>query len=99
MSLSSYRDFEKGETAVVSYNLQKVADLFEISTEELVLGYRPAQLSGPALEDVRKDYTSRISVLEKRIEDLEKLVSSHAETIRTKDEIISMLRKKLGEVE
>lgn len=99
MSLSSYRDFEKGETAVVNYNLQKVADLFEISTEELVLGYRPAQLSGPALEDVRKDYTSRISVLEKRIEDLEKLVSSHAETIRTKDEIISMLRKKLGEVE
>ena len=50
-------------------------------------------------QDVRKDYTSRISVLEKRIEDLEKLVSSHAETIRTKDEIISMLRKKLGEVE
>lgn len=99
MSLTSYRDLEKGDTAVMNSNLQRVADLLETTTEELVLGYRPMQMNGPALEDVRKEYGNRISVLEKRIEDLERLVSSHEETIRTKNEIISMLRKKLGEVE
>ena len=56
-------------------------------------------MNGPALEDIRKEYGGRIEVLEKRITDLERLVSSHEETIRTKNEIISMLRKKLGEVE
>lgn len=99
MSLSSYRDLEKGETSVLNSNLQKVADLLETTAEELVLGYRPIQMNGPALEDIRKEYGGRIEVLEKRITDLERLVSSHEETIRTKNEIISMLRKKLGEVE
>lgn len=99
MSLSSYRDLEKGETSVLNSNLQKVADLLETTAEELVLGYRPIQMNGPALEDIRKEYGGRIEVLEKRIADLERLVSSHEETIRTKNEIISMLRKKLGEVE
>lgn len=99
MSLSSYRDLEKGETSVLNSNLQKVADLLETTAEELVLGYRPIQMNGPALEDIRKEYGVRIEVLEKRIADLERLVSSHEETIRTKNEIISMLRKKLGEVE
>ena len=99
LALSSYRDFEKGKTAVMSATLQKVADLLDTSAEELVLGYRPVQMGGPALEDVQKEYGSRISILEKKIKDLERLISSHEETIRTKNEIILMLKKKLGEVE
>ena len=99
MALSSSRDFEKGKTAVMSATLQKVADLLDTSAEELVLGYRPVQMGGPALEDVQKEYGSRISILEKKIKDLERLISSHEETIRTKNEIILMLKKKLGEVE
>lgn len=99
MSLTSYRDLERGETAVVNTNLIKVAGLLDTTTEELVLGYRPVQMQGPELEDVRQEYSSQITTLQKRVEDLERLVSSLEETVSTKNEIISMLRKKLGEVE
>lgn len=95
MSLTAYRDLEKGDTSIVNANLQKIAMLLDTTTEELVLGYRPVQMEGPGLEDIRDEYIGRVSVLEKRIADLEKLVSSLEETISTKNEIITMLKKSL----
>lgn len=95
MSLSSYKDFEKGETSIVNSNLAKIAALLETTSEELVLGYRPVQMEGPGVEDVRAEYTSKVSILEKRIADLEKVVAYLEETIETKNEIISMLKKSL----
>jgi transcriptional regulator with XRE-family HTH domain len=97
ISLTAYRDLEKGETSIVNSNLIKVAELLDTSSEELVLGYRPVQMEGPGLEDVREEYLERMSVLEKRITDLEKLIGSLEETISTKNEIITMLKKSLGE--
>lgn len=97
ISLTAYRDLEKGETSIVNANLLKVAELLNTSSEELVLGYRPMQMEGPGLEDVREEYIERMSVLEKRISDLEKLIGSLEETISTKNEIITMLKKTLGE--
>ena len=97
MSLTAYRDLEKGETSIVNSNLQKIANLLGTTTEELVLGYRPVQMDGPRLEDIKEEYLGKVSVLEKRITDLEKLVSSLEETIATKNEIITMLKKSLGE--
>ena len=97
ISLTAYRDLEKGETSIVNANLLKVAELLDTSSEELVLGYRPIQMEGPGLEDVREEYLERMSVLEKRIIDLEKLIGSLEETITTKNEIITMLKKSLGE--
>ena len=97
ISLTAYRDLEKGETSIVNANLLKVAELLNTSSEELVLGYRPMQMEGPGLEDVREEYIERMSVLEKRISDLEKLIGSLEETISTKNEIITMLKKNLGE--
>ena len=95
MSLTAYRDLEKGETSIVNTNLQKIANLLDTSTEELVLGYRPVQMEGPGLKDIRDEYIERVSVLEKRITDLEKLANSLEETISTKNEIITMLKKSL----
>lgn len=97
ISLTAYRDLEKGETSIVNANLLKVAMLLDTTTEELVLGYRPVQMDGPGLEDVREEYIGRMTVLEKRIADLEKLIGSLEETISTKNEIITMLKKSLGE--
>ena len=99
ISVTAYRDFEKGGTSIVNGNVMKLADLLETSTEELVLGYRPSQIEGEVLEDVRKEYGVRISSLDRRVADLEKLVDTLEETIRTKNEIIKMLKKRLGEVE
>ena len=95
MSLTAYRDLEKGETSIVNTNLRKVARLLDTTTEELVLGYRPIQMDGPGLEDIKEEYTGRISALEKRIADLERLVRTLEETVATKNEIITMLKNSL----
>ncbi len=95
ISLTAYRDLEKGETNIINSNILKIADLLETSTEEIVLGYRPTQREGRQIEDVQAEYGGRMAVMERRISDLEKLVESLDETIRTKNEIITMLKKSL----
>ena len=99
ISLTAYRDLEKGGTAVVHGKVIKMAELLETSTEEIVLGYRPSQLENRTLEDVRAQYGSQICILEQRIIDLEKLVFSLEGQVASKDEIIKMLKKRLDEVE
>lgn len=99
ISLTAYRDLERGSTNIMNANIIRIAELLEISVEELILGYMPVQAKGIQVEDVRAEYGGQITVMERRISDLEKLVSSLEETIITKNEIISMLKKKLGEVE
>ena len=97
ISITAYRDFEKGSTSILNSNLHKVASLLDAPTEEIVLGYRPSQIEGAGLREVQAEYSGRIEVLEKRIQDLENLVKSHEEIIISKNEIISMLKKRLGE--
>ena len=99
MSVTAYRDFEKGSTAIVNGTVIKLADILETSTEELVLGYRPAQAEGRNLEEMHKEYSGKIQVLDTRISDLENMVETLRETISSKNEIIKMLKKRLGEVE
>ena len=93
ISLTAYRDLEKGNTAIVNSNVIRLAELLDTTTEELVLGYRPVQAPGKLLEDVRTEYGGKIEAMERRIADLEKLVRSLEETIATKNEIIAMLKK------
>jgi len=95
ISLTAYRDLEKGSTSIINANVMKIADILEISTEELILGYRPVQAPGRLIEDVHAEYGSRISGMQRRISDLEKLVESLEETVKSKNEIILMLRKSL----
>ena len=95
ISLTAYRDFEKGNTSILNSNLIKIAALLETPPEEIVLGYRPSQAEGNSLREIQEEYTGKITILEKRISDLEKLVQSQEETIRSKNEIISMLKKRL----
>ena len=64
-----------------------------------MLGYRPSQLESGTLEDVRAQYGNQICTLEQRVGDLEKLVRSLEGQVASKDEIIKMLKKRLGEVE
>lgn len=97
ISLTAYRDLEKGSTSVMNGNVMKIAELLETSTEELILGYRPSQMEGFVLDDIKQEYGVRITSLEQRIGDLEKLLSSQEENIKSKNEIISMLKKRLGE--
>ncbi len=97
ISLTAYRDMETGKTAIINPNIPTLADIFDITTEELLLGYRPSGTHGTILEDVRQEYGGQITIMERRITDLENLVHSQEETIRSKNEIIAMLKKSLGE--
>ena len=93
ISLTAYRDIERGKTAILNTHVEELAEHLEISPEEIVLGYRPVQIPGKALNEVQEEHRLQISTLEKRIEDLEKLVKSLEENIQSKNEIISMLKK------
>ncbi len=97
ISLTAYRDLEKGRTNIVNDNLGKIAELLETSTEEIVLGYRPVQASGMQVEDVQAEYGERIATLQRRVADLEELVRTLKENVETKNEIIKMLKKSLDE--
>ena len=97
ISLTAYRDFEKGSTSILNGNLHKIASLLNTPEEEIVLGYRPAQVEGANLQDVQAEYSEKIGLLERRIRDLEKLAASQEEVISSKNEIITMLRKRLDE--
>lgn len=103
ISLTAYRDLERGGTAIMNGNLSRLAEEFKTSPEELVLGYQPSRQASKTLEEAKIQYNSRVSLLEKQILDLEKLVRSLEETIASKNEIIEnnkeiiiMLRKELG---
>jgi transcriptional regulator with XRE-family HTH domain len=103
ISLTAYRDLERGNTSIMNGNLSRLAEEFETSPEELVLGYKPSQHAAKALEDVTGQYKSKVSLLEKQVKDLEKLVRTLEETIASKNEIIennkeiiTMLKKELG---
>ena len=97
ISITAYRDIEKGNTSILNGNLIKIASLLETPAEELVLGYRPSQIENATLQEVQAEYSGRVDTLERRIKDLEKLVASNEEIIRSKNEIIYMLKKRLGE--
>lgn len=93
ISLTAYRDLERGGTNMMNTNIFRLAELLNTSTEEIVLGYRPEQMSARRLEDVKAEYSGRISDLEREVEYLRKLVKSLEETIATKNQIIEMLQK------
>ena len=93
ISITAYRDLERGSTSIMNGHFLRMAELFDTSTEELVLGYRPAQLPGKKLEEMQAEYAVRIENLEKENEYLRKLVKSLEETIATKTQIIEMLQK------
>ena len=97
ISLTAYRDFEKGNTLILHGNLPKIASCLDTPTEEIVLGYRPAQIEGTGLKEIQAEYTGKINILERRIADLEKLVKAQEESIASKNEIIAMLKKRLDE--
>ena len=107
MSLSSYREFEKGGTPILNGNLLKMASFLETPTEELVLGYQPKLAGGTdIIKNLKKEYSDKEGILVGRISDLENLISAKNQTIADKDdiiasknEIISMLKRMLAEKE
>ena len=95
ISLTAYRDLEKGSTSMFNSNIPKIAEITGTTIEELILGF-DYETSDGLLEDVQTEYGNRVQNLQTRIDDLEKLVDSLYETIEGKNEIIGMLKKIIG---
>ena len=93
ISVTAYRDLERGNTSIMNAHVLKIAELLETSTEELVLGYRPVQMPGKKLEEMQAEYSEKITALETEIEYLRKLVKSIEEAIAAKNQVIEMLQK------
>lgn len=97
MSLTAYRDLEKGATNMLNSNICRIAEITESSVEEIVLGYRPLSDSKvlKEFEDYKAEYGNREEALKTRIKDLEKIVASLEEIVVVKNEIINMLKKNI----
>lgn len=93
ISLTAYRDLEKGNTSILNNYVEQLAEVFDTTAEELVLGYRPVQMVGKDLREVQAEYQGQVKNLENRIQDLEKVIRLLEENIESKNEIIAMLKK------
>ncbi|MGM9768296.1 MAG: helix-turn-helix transcriptional regulator [Candidatus Cryptobacteroides sp.] len=100
---NTYRKIEKGDLKLISEHIAAIADVFGISEEELVLGYKPAGQTGK-LEDLRVDYDTRIArltaayenticKLRKEIESKDAEIRDLRSMIEDKIEIISLLKR------
>ena len=106
MSLSAYREFEKGGTSILNDNLLRMASFLETPTEELVLGYQPKLAGMVDIKNLKKEYSDKEGILVRQITDLERLIRAKDQSIADKDDIIAskneiiiMLKKRLAEYE
>lgn len=101
LSRNAYVSLESGPTRMLNESLERVAELAEMPVTELVTGY-PAPVALQAeLDAVRVGSERRIAELEAliaaregEIAALKGHIESMKDTLRTKDEIISLLKKK-----
>ena len=95
ISLTAYRDLERGATNIVNSNIARIAEITGTTTEE-VLGYTTVP-DEDRIQDVQVEYGAKIENLQTRINHLEKIVASLEDVIATKNEIISILKKNIDE--
>ena len=92
MSRNSYRRIESGDTVLVNDHIVQIADLLEMSPDELLLG-DSASDGRKILDEMRVGYAQEISDRNRTISSLEERIRLLEDLVRTKDEIISMLKK------
>lgn len=103
ISRTAYRNIESGKTRLISRHAENMASILGISTQELLFGSR-ADSPEDTLSDIKARYDTRIKDIESgyteeesrlraKIKLLEEYIATLKETVRTKDEVIGMLRK------
>ena len=105
MSRNAYRSIERGETRLINENIDRIASILDNTAEELVLGYIPLQTGEKILEEMKEEQYSRsrnreleyedhINLLKLQVSSLESRIALLEDLVRTKDEIITMLKKR-----
>lgn len=103
MSRNSYRNIERGGAKILNRHFSKIAEILEISEEELLLGFKPID-GTTGLEDVRirysqsaetmkSSYETELESLKEKISAQEETISNLHEIIESKTEIIQLLKR------
>ena len=102
--LARFEDLAEG----LAREQEEIARLLDITTEELVLGYRPSENSSHHFRDIEQEfeeersaivrkYEAEMKRLENTIDTLNSYITALKDTLRTKDEMIAMFKKKLAD--
>ena len=106
ISRNAYRRIESGETALLNDYLLQIAAILDRTADELVLGYAPVEKDSRTLAELREKYLQdgieqerksqeRISALERTVLLQEKRIALLEDLVKTKEEIIVMLKKEI----
>ena len=104
----TYSNLEKGKVRIISDNVRALAPLLGVTLEELLLGFEPDRDASVHLREAAEDYDARYRAMQKEYEgkladrsaeaaDLRELIGSLKTTIRSQDEIIAMLKRRISE--
>jgi transcriptional regulator with XRE-family HTH domain len=93
ISLPAYQNIEHGKTRILNENYLKCAELFGVSSAELVNGYEPVRNATTIFTDLKQSYGDKMIELEKHyineIQIREMEIRRLRESIQDKDRIIS----------
>ena len=107
ISRTAYRNIETGDTKLINDNVDRIASLLDTTSEELVLGYTPSAKDSMKVNDIQKEnalkqkemaarFETEIARQNEQINTLKEYIDALQETVRTKDEMISMLKRKVA---
>lgn len=101
---NTYGNLVRGKTKILNENLPALAELYGVSVEEILLGYKPVDPSSNTLRDNNNfqeqkqalidDYEKRLAVDRELLAQKDKVIASHETTIHTLEGMVSMLQKK-----
>lgn len=98
LSRTAYRNIEDGRTKLVSDKLQPIADIFGISSEELVMGFDPVSFNVDLLKE-ENDHKEKIREItdyyETRLKHMNETLELKDGYIRTQNDIINRLNTQL----
>ncbi|MCQ2182816.1 MAG: helix-turn-helix domain-containing protein [Bacteroidales bacterium] len=107
ISRNTYVNLVSGKTKVINEYLQPLSELFGITLEELLLGYRPAKTSETRLQELNdfeemrlalvNRYENELSSLKDKLRDKDETIIDLRNHIKTLQEINSMQKRQLGE--
>lgn len=100
ITVQSYRKVEKGSTKIIYRHLDKMAALFGVTPEEILLGYQPLDPSSAQLleendkvqyiHDLAEDYEKRIRELKASLEEKERVIADLRDSIASKNALLAI---------
>ena len=101
---NTYGNIVRGKTRILNENLQALADVFGVSVEEILLGYKPSDPSSLTLKDndnhreqmhkLTEDYERRLSEDRLKIEAQATQIATLDSYVKTLKDMVALLQKK-----